>query len=66
MTAGDSLGEEGVFDLVNLPRKDTAKADEDSYVFEILKSSLEKIRDSMYESDHSLDWMTMNNYLKKQ
>ena len=65
MTAGDSLGEEGAFDSISNPRKDTAIADEDSYVFEILKSSLDKIRDSMHSSDHSLDWMTLNNYLKK-
>ena len=39
--AGDSLGEEGVFESSGNPRKDSAIAEEDSYVFEIIKSNFD-------------------------
>lgn len=36
--AGDSLGEEGLFEVGKVVRKDTSVADVDSYVLEISKS----------------------------
>ena len=42
--AGNSLGEEGVFESLANPRKDSAVAEEDSYVFEIIKQNFDEIR----------------------
>lgn len=35
--AGDTLGEEGVFEAASIHRKETAYAEEDVYLFEIVK-----------------------------
>ena len=39
VSAGDSLGEEGIFEMDNARRKETALAEMDSYVFELPKEN---------------------------
>ena len=41
---GDTLGEEGVFEAPGTLRRDTAVAQGDTYVFEILKENFEKLK----------------------
>lgn len=43
VTAGDSLGEEGIFEMDNSRRKDTAYAETDSYVFELPKENWQQL-----------------------
>ena len=43
MEAGDTLGEEGIFEVASCMRKDTALAEEDTYLFEIVKENLDRI-----------------------
>ena len=62
---GDSLGEEGVFESEEETRKDTAVAEGDCYVFELLKDNFDKLRPVLQKSENSLDWFTLSNHLKK-
>ena len=41
---GDTLGEEGVFEADGVKRRDTAVAEGDAYVLEILKENYVKLR----------------------
>ena len=40
VTAGDCLGEEGAYEVGHVYRKETAVAEEETFVFEILKEHL--------------------------
>lgn len=41
-------------------------AEGDCYVFELLKENFDKLKLTIQKSEHSLDWFTLNNHLKKQ
>ena len=63
---GDTLGEEGVYETAHAKRRDTAVAEGDCYVFEILKENFEKLKQVIQKSEHPLDWFTLNNHMKRQ
>ena len=44
---GDSLGEEGIFEVSTATRRDTAIAEGDTYVFEILRDNFDRMKDVM-------------------
>ena len=41
---GDTLGEEGVFEAQGVARRETAIAEQDTYVFELIKENFEKLK----------------------
>ena len=45
--AGETLGEEGIYEVGPIRRKDSAYAEEDSYVMELSKEILVKAKDMM-------------------
>ena len=47
---GDTLGEEGLFEVASVQRRDTAVAEGDTYVFEIIKDNFEKMRSLLTSS----------------
>ena len=63
---GDALGEEGVFEREGTPRRDSAIAEEDTYVFEIIKGSFDAIESELGAKGQGLDFVTLKNALKKQ
>lgn len=63
---GDSLGEEGLFEVSKVTRKESAIAEGDAYVFEILKENFDKLKATMTKQANALDWFTLSNHLKKQ
>ena len=65
LEAGDTLGEEGVFEVPSISRKDTAYAEEEVYVLEIIKDNLDRIHNILAAGEHALDWFTLHNHLKK-
>ena len=44
---GDTLGEEGLFEVSTVKRRESAVSEGDSYVFEIIKDNFEKLKDVM-------------------
>ena len=42
---GDTLGEEGLYEVSTTARRDTAVAEQDTYIFEILRENFERLRD---------------------
>ena len=46
MTSGDTLGEEGLYEADAL-RKDSAFAEEDSYLFEFTKDSMIQVKQKL-------------------
>lgn len=62
---GDTLGEEGVFEIATATRKETALAEGDSYVLEITRENFDKLKVSLENSPNKLDWFTLNNHMKK-
>ena len=60
------MGEEGIFEVSTAPRKDTAIAEGDAYVFEIIKDNFERMKDELAKQSQPLDWFTLSNHLKKQ
>ena len=64
---GDSFGEEGIFDeTFSAVRQETAKAEGDTYLFEILKENFEKMKDLLWKKQCGSDWFTLNNHMKNQ
>ena len=63
--AGDTLGEEGVFEVPSVKRKETAVAQGDSYIFEIIRENFAKLKEALEKSPHKLDWFTLSNHMKK-
>lgn len=46
-------------------RKETAIAEEDSYLFEFTKEQFANLQGKLRENDLSLDAFTLNNFMKK-
>ena len=44
---GDTLGEEGLFEVSTVKRRESALSEGDSYVFEIIKDNFEKLKGVM-------------------
>lgn len=44
---GDSLGEEGLYEVSTASRRDTAVAEGDTYIFELSKENFERMREIM-------------------
>jgi CRP-like cAMP-binding protein len=63
---GDTLGEEGVFEVGKLQRRETAVADNDSFVLEMTKEAFNVIQAAMKERSLDLEWFTLMNFMKKQ
>ena len=63
--AGDTLGEEGIYEAGPSRRKDSAYVEEDSYVMEFSKDILVKAKDMMQLEGLGIDWFTLNNHIKK-
>ena len=63
---GDALGEEGIFEREGTPRRDSAIAEEDTYVIEIIRSSFDTIETELAAKGNGLDFLTLKNALKKQ
>jgi hypothetical protein len=59
------LGEEGVFEVGLIHRKETAIAEEDSYLLEFTKEQFANLQGKLRENDLSLDAFTLNNFMKK-
>jgi len=66
VAAGDTLGEEGAYEVGRVFRKETAVGEEDTYVLEILKDHLLIVQSFLKTNNMSLDWFTFNNFMKKQ
>ena len=63
VTAGDSLGEEGYFEVGSVLRKESACGIEDNtYVMELTKEDMLASKRAI----NGLDWFTFQNYTKKQ
>lgn len=64
---GDTLGEEGLFEVTSVTRKETALSEGDSYVFEIIKDNYERLKEVLQKrgAPQPLDWFTLLNHLKK-
>ena len=56
---GDTLGEEGLFEVAQVKRRDTAVAEGDTYVFEIIKDNFERLRAVLGKTPNKLDWFTL-------
>ena len=63
--AGDTFGEEGIYEAGPSRRKDSAYAEEDTYVMEFSKDILVKAKDMMQLEGLGIDWFTLNNHIKK-
>ena len=65
---GDTLGEEGLFEVSTVKRRESAVSEGDSYVFEIIKDNFEKLKDVLQRrgAPQPIDWFTLLNHLKKQ
>ena len=66
MEAGDTLGEEGILEVESAQRKESAYAEQDTYLFEVTKDDLDRMYNRMRKEKNSLDAVTMSNYIKKQ
>lgn len=64
--AGDTLGEEGVYEMGVVLRKETAVAEEDTYLLELIKHDLMIVQGFLKDSGLNMDWFTLNNFMKKQ
>lgn len=64
VSAGDTLGEEGLYEADGL-RRDSAFAEEDSYVFELTKDNMIHVKEKLQKDGLALDWFTLNNYIKR-
>ena len=56
---GDTLGEEGILEVSSVIRKETAIAEGDAYVFEMLKENYDKLKPAMAKIGTELDHMTL-------
>ena len=63
---GDALGEEGIFEREGTPRRDSAIAEEDTYVIEIIRGSFDQMETELSARGNGLDFLTLKNALKKQ
>jgi len=66
LIGGDSLGEEGIYKVGPVLRKDSAYAEEDSYLMELSKEILVKAKETMEVEGLGMDWFTLNNNIKRQ
>ena len=64
-TSGDTLGEEGLYEAEAL-RKDSAFAEQDSYLFEFTKDGMILVKETLLKDNLAIDWFTLNNYMKRQ
>jgi hypothetical protein len=65
-TAGQTLGEEGVFESGNAIRKYTAVASDETYLLEITKTQFTLIEAKFSQVGLSMDWFTLINSMKKE
>lgn len=65
VTCGDTLGEEGLYEVDAL-RKDSAFAEQDSYLFEFTKDRMIQVKQALHKDNLAIDWFTLNNYMKRQ
>ena len=63
---GDTLGEEGLFEAGGAVRRETAIAQGDSFVVELLKENVDRLDMEMQGTDEALDWFTFVSKLKTQ
>lgn len=62
---GDTFGEEGAYEIGDVKRKETTMAEEDTYILEILKQNLMVLQGYLKANNLSMDWFTLNNFMKK-
>ena len=65
VSAGETLGEEGIYESGPAHRRDSAYAVEDSFVMEFSKDIIMKAKDMIQQEGFGMDWFTLNNQIKK-